>query len=96
MEKYNIYAGLGGSFGGASFITTEEFKNEDDAFEYAYDCAVEIYESYVGYHGLRTVEDIMEEDEVDESEAIETYQEEMENWLDYYAILASKDRETVE
>lgn len=93
MEKYNIYAGLSGSFGGASFITTEEFKSLDDAYEYAYDCAVEIYESYVGYHGLRTVEDIMEEEEVNESEAIEIYQEEMEGWIDYYAILTSKDKE---
>ena len=96
MEKYNIYAGLGGSFGGASFITTEEFEDVNDAYEYAYECAVEIYESYTGYHGLRTVEDIMEEEEVDESEAIEIYQEEMESWIDYYAILASKDKETVE
>ena len=93
MEKYNIYAGLSGSFGGASFITTEEFKSLDDAYEYAYECAVEEYESYLGYHGLRTVEDIMVEDEVDESEAIEIYQEEMESWIDYYAILASKDKE---
>ena len=96
MEKYNIYAGLGGSFGGASFITTEECKDETAAFKYAYDCAVEIYESYVGYHGLRTVEDIMEEDEVDESEAIEIYQEEMEDWLEYYAILTSEDKQIVE
>ena len=93
MEKYNIYAGLGGSFGGASFITTEEFKDESEAWEYAYDCAVEIYESYAGYHGIRTVEDIMEEEEVDESEAVEIYQSEIEDWVDYYAILTSKDKE---
>lgn len=93
MEKYNIYAGLNGGFGGASFITTEEFKDIHDAYEYAYDCAVEIYESYVGCHGLRTIEDIMEEEEVDESEAVEIYQEEMEDWLDYYAI--NKDEETI-
>lgn len=96
MEKYNIYAGLGGSFGGASFVATEEFKDENEAWEYAYDYAVEIYESYAGYHGIRTVEDIMEEDEVDESEAIEIYQEEIEDWVEYYAILTSEDKETAE
>ena len=96
MEKYNIYAGLSGGFGGASFITTEESKDENEAWKYAYECAVEEYESRVGYHGLRTVEDIIEEDEVDESEAIEIYQEEMESWIDYYAILTSEDKETVE
>ena len=91
MSKFNIYAGLGGSFGGASFITTEEFKDENEAWEYAYECAVEIYESYAGYHGIRTVEDIMDEEEVDEFEATEIYQEEIEGWVDYYAILTEED-----
>lgn len=52
MQKYNIYAGLGGGFGGASYQGTGDFKSLADAENEAYQLAVEEYESYSGCHGL--------------------------------------------
>ena len=34
--KYNIYAGLGGSFGGATYQGTGDFKSREAAEEMAY------------------------------------------------------------
>lgn len=83
MEKYKIYAGLGGSFGGADYIDTLDFENYDEAMEFAFRAACEKYNEYAGLYGLRTVEEIMEQDETDEEEAIMIYNEERESWLDY-------------
>lgn len=48
--KYNIYAGLGGGFGGARLVAeAEEFENQAAAEEYAYEYAIEEYQSYEGY-----------------------------------------------
>jgi hypothetical protein len=41
---------------------------------------------YDGLHGLRSVDQIVEEDEVDEDEAYEIWREERESWLEYQAI----------
>lgn len=84
-KKYNIYAGLGGSFGGAYLIDIIEAESLRVAEEYAYETAIGIYESYEGMYGLRTVQDIMEEEDMEEDDALEVYTEEMENWLDYWA-----------
>lgn len=86
VEKWAIYAGLGGGFGGANFSrfytgTREEAESE------AWQDAVEEYEQYSGLHGLRSISDIMEEDGVDEEDAITTYEEERESWLDYHVEL---------
>lgn len=85
MKKYKIYAGLGGGFGGAEYIETVKFNSLIEAEDYALDVAVEIYESYVGNYGLRTIDEIIEEDEVDFDEAVDIYNEEMHNWIEYYA-----------
>jgi hypothetical protein len=82
-QKWAIYSGLGGGFGGAHF--KEVFTgSREEAEKTAYQLAIEEYESYEGLHGLRTTSDIMEEDEVDEDEAEEIYNQEREDWLDYY------------
>lgn len=39
--KYKIYAGLGGSFGGATYQYTDEFRTEEDALDTAYLLAVQ-------------------------------------------------------
>ncbi|MBX4152288.1 hypothetical protein [Paenibacillus lautus] len=83
MEKYKVFSGLGGGFGGANYIDTLEFNNYDEALQWAYDAACEEYEDYVGLYGLRTIEEIIEEDEVDEDEAKSIYIDEREGWLDY-------------
>jgi hypothetical protein len=84
--KFKIWFGLGGGFGGAKQSMDPdilEFDTEEDAQSYAYDMAIQDYEMYEGCDGLRTVGQIMEEDEVDEGEASELYIEERESWLDY-------------
>lgn len=95
MPEYNIYAGLSGGFGGAEFQTTAEFENEDEATAYAWELACEEYDSRAGNWGLRSLEEVRvdegleEEEENDEVDNI--YNEERENWLSYYAVLASED-----
>lgn len=92
MKKYNIYAGLGGGFGGARLVAeAEEFENEDAAVNYAYECALEEYQSYEGYHGIVSYGDILDypedyglEDGFTEEDVQEIYQEEVESWITYY------------
>jgi len=83
-NKWAIFAGLGGGFGGANF-TGEVFNGtKTQAESRAYGAAQEEYESYEGNHGLRSTSDIMDEDGVDEEEAEQIRNEEMESWLDYW------------
>lgn len=88
--KFYIKYGLGGGFGGANWEEdrkgnriVHEFKNKKDAERYAYQMAIEEYQSYEGLHGLRTIDDIIEEEGVDFDEAESIYNDEMESWLDY-------------
>ena len=63
----------------------DEEMAEDEANLSAWQKACDDYESYVGLHGLRTVQDIMEEDEIeDEEEASTIYDDERESWLNYW------------
>lgn len=55
--KYKIYAGLGGSFGGATYQYIDDFSTEEDALDTAYLLAVQEYESYEGLHGLPSWEE---------------------------------------
>ena len=85
MTKFKIFAGLGGGFGGARFVGIEEHESRSEASKNAYEYAVEEYESYGGLHGLRTREEVMEEDEIeDEDIGDEAYREEIEGWIEYY------------
>ena len=93
MSKYKIYAGLGGSFGGATLKEVSEFKNESAAYDYAYELACQEYESYEGLHGLADIDTIAEypedygldEGETDEECLWEAYVEARDGWLDYWA-----------
>ena len=93
---FKVYAGLAGGFGGADFIEVEEFDNEEEAWTRAWERACEEYEGYCGLYGLRTLEEIMEEDGVSEEEAEETYSEERESWLDYRVEQTLSDNEEEE
>lgn len=84
MPYYKLYVGLGGGFGGATYQQTIECKDEQTALDWAYEDACQEYESYAGLHGLRDIDDIIEEDGVDEDGACEIYEEEREGWLDYW------------
>lgn len=93
MKKYNIYAGLGGGFGGARLIAeAEEFESEKAATKYAYDCALEEYQAYEGCYGITSYGDILDypedyglEEGFTEEDVQEIYQEEVESWITYYA-----------
>ena len=95
--KYNIYAGLGGSFGGAQYRGTGDFEDFKDAEEYAYQTALEDYESYEGYHGILTWYDVAKESGLDpddpdnEEEIDDLYRMEREDWIEYYAVLFEED-----
>lgn len=101
-QKYNIYAGLGGSFGGASYHGTGEFKSEEEASQVAYEIAREEYESYEGYHGIKDWADVAEDNNLDPDdennfeEIDELYNEEIESWIEYYAVLTEDDDEISE
>lgn len=63
---------------------SEAKKTKEAAEEYAFDCACDDYESYLGMYGLRTIEEIMKQDEIDDEEvAGEIFDEERASWLDY-------------
>lgn len=83
--KWFISYGLSGGFGGADNFEVIEAESEDEAISYAWEMACEEYEGYVGLYGLRTTDQIMEEDGVDEEEAEMSFNEERESWLDYSA-----------
>lgn len=104
-KEYNIYAGLGRSFGGAKYLYTRLYDNENDASMEAYTAASEEYESYSGYHGLLSYEEALEaamNDNPGKSEEElqdyidELFEEDKENWIEYYAVLTSEDTETSE
>lgn len=87
MGYYKIYAGLSGGFGGANYIDTLEFENEDAANDYAFESACELYYSYGGYHGLFNRKNALEEDPyLTDDELTEMEDEDRENWIDYYVI----------
>lgn len=89
--KYKIYAGLGGSFGGATYQHTDEFESDEDALDFAYGLAGLMYDSLEGLHGLPSWEDIRDElsdsygpdEEPSEDDIYELYMERRDNWLDY-------------
>lgn len=90
---YIIGWGLSGGFGGIHNYEVIQAPSLEEAEKDAYQRSIEEYESYSGYHGLRSVDDIIEEDGVDEEEAEEIYNEEREGWLDYIAKPYSKEFE---
>jgi len=68
-----------------------DFPNRNKAINYAWQQACEDYDNYAGLHGLRSIEDIMEEEDVDEDEAEDIYNDERENALEYNAVSVADD-----
>lgn len=87
MPKFEIRYGLSGGFGGCENKDWEviEAKDESDAIHQAWLLTCEEYDGYAGLHGLRSLDEIMDEEGVDEDDALDIYREERENWLDYEA-----------
>lgn len=92
MGKYICGFGLSGGFGGISEYFIGYFPSLKDTEDFTYDEACELYESYVGLHGLRSVEEIIEEENVEEGEAYDIFKEERESWLDYEVEEYSEER----
>ena len=91
MKKFKIYYGLSGSFGGAKFSHIEECKTREEAENIAYQLAVEEYESYEGFHGLASEDDIRENpedygltEEATYDDYWDAYMEEVNSWIAYY------------
>lgn len=95
MENLFIIGyGLGGGFGGARNFEVIQVDDIEAAEKWAWEAACEEYENYEGMHGLRSIDEIMKEEEIeDEKEAEQVYNEERENWLDYSAKPYSKEYE---
>ena len=103
MKQYNIYAGLNGSFGEASYQYTTLADSFEEAEHEAFEAACDEFESMAGFHGLVDEETCIEEycqdnglerNELDEEDLEiidETYLEERESWLDYRAVLTEED-----
>ena len=92
MKKYKIYAGLGGTFGGAKYVCTKEFKTHYQAEQYAFDCASDIYDSKSGINGIRNIPQIMKEENIDLFLAEDMFYDEAETWMSYYVEeIISKD-----
>lgn len=102
MTKYNIYAGLTSM----EYKGTVECENADEALDYAYELAVEEYESYAGLHGIPSWEELKQEvrdmyaAEIDAGEYDEddiefmtqdSWNEEVESWIQYQVIPTDKD-----
>jgi hypothetical protein len=83
--KYRVRGALGGGFGGCENKDWEEVECEDEneASDIAYQIAIEEYEMYEGGNGIRSIDDIMDEEGVDEEEAEMIYHDERESWIDY-------------
>lgn len=100
LKEYNIYSGLGGGFGGASYQHTTLCESAEDAEKEAYESAVEEYQSYEGFNSIPTWSDSLDaameenpgvpEDELHEI-ADEIYNSIMEEWIEYYCILTEDD-----
>ena len=61
-------------------------KNLDEATSYAYNQAIENYETYEGYHGIPDIEEVCEDQGIEDTaseEAEIAYREERESWLQY-------------
>lgn len=100
LKEYNIYSGLGGGFGGASYQYTTLCESAKDAEKEAYESAVEEYQSYEGFNSIPTWSDSLDaameenpgvpEDELHEI-ADEIYNSIMEERIEYYCILTEDD-----
>lgn len=101
MAWFKIYAGMGGSFGGAQYQGTYEYADIDEATADAYRIAEEEYQSYEGCHGIMSPEEVEEdlrdsgfiEEDLTDSEVADMidsyYHEEIESWISYYALPAT-------
>lgn len=92
MAKFELFAGMGGSFGGAESCGIYEYDSLEEATMAAYELAVEEYQGYEGLHGIPSYEDVRDEyiatygeEDPDEDLVQEYYEEVISGWIEYYA-----------
>lgn len=97
---YNIYAGLGGGFGGANYIGTIDCESLEDAYALAREYAVEEYDSYSGMYGVvdrgdiyNNPEDFGLDEDWDEEDVDDVLDEEINSWIDYWAVPEDEDED---
>ena len=91
---YNIYAGVGE----ANYLGTVNCDSNEEADCVAREAAIDEYDSYAGLHGIPDRGDIYDspedfglEDGYSEEDVDEVLQEEIDSWIEYYAILEDED-----
>lgn len=91
LSRFDIYAGLSGGFGGATFQCTVECKDVEEAEWYAKSLAIEEYESYEGMHGIFSWEDCRDDliesfGEVTDADVDAYYQDQIDNWCRWFVV----------
>ena len=80
--------GMGGGFN-EHYHEVTKAKDLDAANRIAYDMACDNFNNYAGDHGIPSLDDIAEENDLDlyddSEEAEQMYNEEREGWIDYWA-----------
>ena len=96
MQYFKIEYGCGCGPNTEEYIIADSLK---DAEKQAYHLAVEDYESYAGYHGIPSIEEVAEDmfnipfDELTEDEMYDAkneYYQQMESWISYGATKVTK------
>lgn len=106
---FNIYAGMGGGFGGATYEGWFSIEDKEEAESLARELAIEEYQSYEGYHGILSYMECAQElygegpdGEVPEwvwtsvnaqEEIKDMYTEEVESWIEYWVEEAEEEEE---
>ena len=86
MNKQLFYIEYSCGCGNNAMIVKAE--NEKTAFDYAYERAIEEYDSYEGLHGILSQAEVCEEYGIEDIESVEAetaYFEEKENTVHYHA-----------
>ena len=88
LKYYIIMYGMGGGFN-QRYHEVVKAKNLEEASDLAYEMACEEYGCYSGSHGISSLSEIAEEndlDPIDDNDEIdEIYNEEREGWIDHWA-----------
>lgn len=96
LKRFELFAGLGGGFGGAVSHGIFWFSTHEEAEHEAYLIACDEYESYGGNHGLDDMETVRQDladsfydgdyFAVPIDEAEDAYRELVESWIEYKAV----------
>lgn len=81
-NQWFVYYSCGVTMDSATVLVADTY---EEAIDEAYELACDLYYGFEGLHGVRTIEEIMEEEDVDEIDAANIQIEDREYAIDYYA-----------